>query len=715
MESGCRLQRQKQWLAADENSLFSPSFQTNFGEFSAPNPLFRAALQETFGHDHILPIESLKLDASYWMQALHKEPARVFLSSGTTQIDRSVSPFSSEGLNLYKSSSSKAFWAVMSHYFQNPRAVSGWSMIPPPADWPSSSLAQMVAWIGEEADLRYVSEDITSPLTPIWLFATAFHLVQFADSGRRCLLPEGSVIIETGGTKGKSRSVDRSELYQLIQESFGVLPDFIVSEYGMCELASQAYDFVSAPRQGDTPLAERVFRFPSWVGLRVVNTKGESLTQGIGSLLLDDSMRIDLPCPIRTEDIAHLRSDGSFQLFGRVPYTPLKGCSLLAEEIQTAVAPPASVPSSPPEFWNRSGATNLMAKAIKLSELWESWLDHPLTRDYFASELGSLILADQVLIDLRASLPTQSHEWVNAALRAVDGRVDLAKRWLIIPPRTHSIAPFQALSLAGLLGLKVILRASAHQKIPAWWASHMREVIDLSWLPADFRLGEGISPQIDALMVFGSTDTVARLRRDCPWPIKGFGTHLTASLVAAHEAATAAPLIWKDALSLGQKGCMSSRILFISDWDAKDSKEILRVMEEASLSFQDALSLPQSLALVHASYQWRRENRGVISRKQPGSPLLILESWSPDRSLESYLCDRPWSLPLIGVSRQQGVDFAEWITQQKSLRLLCVSQSQLDHFDFAKAALTICLHGRANIPIWNGLHEGRPLFSWTET
>ena len=52
--------------------------------------------------------------------------------------------------------------------------------------------------------------------------------------------PEGSIIIETGGTKGKAREVQRNELHKALVNCFSISGDQIVSEYGMCELSAQA-------------------------------------------------------------------------------------------------------------------------------------------------------------------------------------------------------------------------------------------------------------------------------------------------------------------------------------------------------------------------------------------------------------------------------------------------------------------------------------------
>ena len=67
----------------------------------------------------------------------------------------------------------------------------------------------------------------------------------------------------------------------------------IISEYGMCELASQAYDFF------DENLKTRAYRFPFWVKSFVLPPWGELFSRGKGCLLIEDPLRIDYPFPMR--------------------------------------------------------------------------------------------------------------------------------------------------------------------------------------------------------------------------------------------------------------------------------------------------------------------------------------------------------------------------------------------------------------------------------
>ena len=88
----------------------------------------------------------------------------------------------------------------------------------------------------------------------------------------------------------------------------------------MCELACQAYE---GEENG-----ERWFRFPPWVQLGIQQDHSQILSHGMGALVIDDPLRIDVEQAIRTQDFAELKPDGKFGLLGRIPNVVLKGCSL---------------------------------------------------------------------------------------------------------------------------------------------------------------------------------------------------------------------------------------------------------------------------------------------------------------------------------------------------------------------------------------------------
>lgn len=281
----------------------------------SPNP---------WGLTHYFPIEWFK--ETDWIVEKGRKAQRSFLSSGTTSQDRSVSHFSAEGLALYKQNALEGFRRIV------PRDRKGISLVPPFPAWPTSSLTQMLTWIGQEWDVRFVNDDVnpvttlpTTPETPCFVFGTAFHYIELYDRGFRTALHPQSLVIETGGTKGRTRSFTQAEVYELLAEMFSLPQDRIVSEYSMCELACQAYK---------TGPHER-FRFAEGVRTFVMQGFGELLTSGRGALVIWDPTRIDYPWPLRTQDLVHLNEDGTFALEGRVPQAPLKGCSLMVDSRET--------------------------------------------------------------------------------------------------------------------------------------------------------------------------------------------------------------------------------------------------------------------------------------------------------------------------------------------------------------------------------------------
>ena len=98
---------------------------------------------------------------------------------------------------------------------------------------------------------------------PVGLLGTAFSFVHLLDHiegiGRRGSLPKGSRVMETGGYKGRSREMPKRQLHEMITKLLGVAKPGIVTEYGMSELSSQAYE-----RGG-------IFQFPPWARGQVVS------------------------------------------------------------------------------------------------------------------------------------------------------------------------------------------------------------------------------------------------------------------------------------------------------------------------------------------------------------------------------------------------------------------------------------------------------------
>ena len=169
------------------------------------------------------------------------------------------------------------------------------------------------------------------------VLATSFALVALLDAlGERKLpLPSSSVVMQTGGFKGKSREIAPDELRSSVANAFGVAPSHVVSEYGMTELTSQLYE---ATVPGSALEAERsgqpgVYCEPPW--LQVIPVDPVSLDPvaagAVGIARIVDLGNVDSAVAIQTQDRVR-RVPGGIELLGRAPGATPRGCSLAIEE-----------------------------------------------------------------------------------------------------------------------------------------------------------------------------------------------------------------------------------------------------------------------------------------------------------------------------------------------------------------------------------------------
>jgi hypothetical protein len=152
----------------------------------------------------------------------------------------------------------------------------------------------------------------------------------------------GSVVVETGGFKGRSRFVPRGELYRALTAAVGVPAGRIVNEYGMTELLSQFYEPVLSGEAPEDP-DRRWHVGPSWVRTRILDPETlDPVAPGEPGLLCHiDLANLDSAIAVLTEDVgvqpwgeedARPRDRG-FRLLGRAEGAEPRGCSLVMEEL----------------------------------------------------------------------------------------------------------------------------------------------------------------------------------------------------------------------------------------------------------------------------------------------------------------------------------------------------------------------------------------------
>lgn len=254
------------------------------------------------------------------------EAVAVFHSSGTTGRQSSRHYFDADALALYETSLTRGFALALPT-----RPPSLWALMPPPGEAPHSSLSHMLGALGAQRffwdDDGGLGEALASLTEPITLFGTAFAFVSLFDgAGRTWRLPAGSVVLETGGFKGRTREAPREELYGLFATRLGVPESQCFSEYGMSEMASQFYGRGLDPAK----------RGPHWVRTRAIDpVTGDDAAPGTPGLLRHyDLANFNSVVALQTQDSGTLTPDG-FVLHGRAPDAEVRGCSLTVEDLWT--------------------------------------------------------------------------------------------------------------------------------------------------------------------------------------------------------------------------------------------------------------------------------------------------------------------------------------------------------------------------------------------
>ncbi len=290
---------------------------------------------------------------------------RVFRTSGTTGIGRRGEHHVLD-LDLYRDS---LIPNMRRHLYRSSPGGDGreeegasrpiLALTPAPASVPESSLSFMLGTaldllsggeggffvtpdgVIDTARLSEAMVEAASRGTPILLAGTAFAFVHWLEwlqeRNGGFDLPPGSLIMETGGFKGRSRVLERSEFYASLSEAHGVPVEAIVNEYGMTELLSQFYDGPGVATS-DMTLAARRHVPPPWVRTRVLDPITLSvLPSGEPGLLCHyDLANAGSVMAVLTEDMGVCVGDG-FRLLGRAEGAEPRGCSLAMDDLLSGV------------------------------------------------------------------------------------------------------------------------------------------------------------------------------------------------------------------------------------------------------------------------------------------------------------------------------------------------------------------------------------------
>jgi len=253
-----------------------------------------------------------------------KKYDKVFHSSGTTS--ENLSKHYVSDIHIYEQSFMKNFMDNYGH----PKNFVILGLLPNYMENKNSSLIYMVDnliklsksnesgfFLGQYDFIIEKIKNLCKGNKKVILFGVSYALLDLTES--KNLNFENTIIIETGGMKGRRKEIIKKELHETLKQRTGLKK--IHSEYGMTELLSQAYS------KGDG-----IFSCPNWmrVFIRDINDPNFLYSNNkSGGINIIDLANINSCSFIATEDMGSLHKNGNFEIMGRIDHSDTRGCNLL--------------------------------------------------------------------------------------------------------------------------------------------------------------------------------------------------------------------------------------------------------------------------------------------------------------------------------------------------------------------------------------------------
>lgn len=267
-----------------------------------------------------LPVEFFKTHKI--ITSLHTEEA-VFTSSGTTGMQ---SKHYVASLELYE----KSFMAAFKQFYGQASNYTILALLPSYLERTGSSLVYMAdrliqASKGTESgfyldkldDLLKLLKQLEINQQPTLLLGVSYALL---DLGEKCDFPlNNTIVMETGGMKGKRKEMTKQELHARLTEQFKCKK--IHSEYGMTELLSQAYS-----------KGNGVYTCPPWMKVIIKELHDPFANCPLyasGQINIIDLANLYSCSFIATSDLGKLTSESDFNIIGRKNNSDIRGCNLL--------------------------------------------------------------------------------------------------------------------------------------------------------------------------------------------------------------------------------------------------------------------------------------------------------------------------------------------------------------------------------------------------
>lgn len=249
---------------------------------------------------------------------------QIFESSGTT--DQVKSKHYVTDLNIYEQSFSLGF----SKFYGNPEDYCILALLPNYLERENSSLVYMVNqlinntnqpksgfYLNNYDDLIKQIQDLEAEGQQTILIGVSYALLDLIEKQKFQL--KNTIVMETGGMKGRRKEMVKEELHEILKAGFGV--NNIHSEYGMTELFSQAYSF-----------GEGLYECPPWMHVMIRDAASPLSyveNERSGGINVIDLANINSCAFIATEDLGKKINDSQFQVLGRFSESELRGCNLM--------------------------------------------------------------------------------------------------------------------------------------------------------------------------------------------------------------------------------------------------------------------------------------------------------------------------------------------------------------------------------------------------
>ncbi len=269
-----------------------------------------------------LPIEFFK---THQVKTNEYDSDKIFESSSTTGLNTSK-----HHIKLIKNYEKSFTECFNNSFFNNFKNYVHLALLPNYLERNNSSLVYQVKYfiensnfpesqfiLGKNERLFEILKQLNKEDKPVLLWAVTYAILDFAENFEGEFT--NTILIETGGMKGRRKEMIKSEFYEKISKK--LIFKQISSEYGMTELMSQCY-------------ADKNNQFKETNSIKVLikemNDPNQLVKNGrTGVINIIDLNNLDSCCFIGTSDLGRKISNDYFEVLGRLDFAEMRGCNLM--------------------------------------------------------------------------------------------------------------------------------------------------------------------------------------------------------------------------------------------------------------------------------------------------------------------------------------------------------------------------------------------------